>query len=140
MMPSTALSVATSGRKATAFLPPSSSVARVSLAPMAAWPTAMPVGTEPVNETLSVPACSISALPTRPPPVSTFSAPAGRPASVASSAMRSSVSGVNSLGLRIMLQPVVRAEASFQMAIMLAKFHGTMPTTTPIGSRRVKAL
>ncbi|MNO47893.1 hypothetical protein D3C76_382170 [compost metagenome] len=107
---------------------------------MAAWPTAMPVGTEPVNETLSVPGCSINALPTRPPPVSTLSAPGGRPAWLASSAMRSSVRGVNSLGLRTILQPVVRADASFQMAIMVAKFHGTMPTTTPIGSRRVNAL
>ncbi|MNO65945.1 hypothetical protein D3C76_567220 [compost metagenome] len=136
-MPSTALSRPTSGRNATAFLPPSSRVARVSFAPMAAWPTAMPVGTEPVNDTLSVPGCSISALPTWPAPVSTFNAPAGKPASVASSAIRKSVRGVNSLGLMMMLQPVVSAEANFQMAIMVAKFHGTIPTTTPIGSRRV---
>jgi len=107
---------------------------------MAAWPTAIPVGTEPVNDTLSVPGCSTSALPTWPAPVSTLSAPGGRPASLASSAMRSRVSGVNSLGLSTMLQPVVRAEASFHRAIMVAKFHGTMPTTTPTGSRRVKAL
>src|SRR3546814_5280420 len=51
---------------------------------MAAWPTARPVGTEPVNETLLVPGCSISPLPTWPPPVSTFRAPAGRPASMRS--------------------------------------------------------
>ncbi|MNG09214.1 hypothetical protein D3C84_926260 [compost metagenome] len=59
---------------------------------------------------------------------------------MASSAMRRMVSGVNSLGLMMMLQPVTRAEASFQMAIMVEKFHGTMPTTTPTGSRKVKAV
>jgi len=107
---------------------------------MALWPTAIPVGTEPVNDTLSVPGCSIRPLPTLPPPVKTFSAPAGRPAAIASSAMRRMVSGVNSLGLMMMLQPVTSAEASFQMAIMVEKFHGTMPTTTPTGSRRVNAV
>ena len=55
-------------------------------------------------------------------------------------AMRSRVSGVNSLGLMMMLQPVTSAEASFQMAIMVEKFHGTMPTTTPTGSRSVRCI
>lgn len=44
---------------------------------------------------------------------------------------------VNSLGLMMMLQPVTSAEASFQIAIMVEKFHGTMPTTTPTGWRKV---
>ena len=39
-----------------------------------------------------------------------------------------------------MVQPQTRAAASFQMAIMMEKFHGTMPTTTPSGWRRVKAV
>ena len=107
---------------------------------MALRPTAIPVGTEPVNDTLWVPGCSTSPLPTWPPPVNTLSTPAGNPAALASSAMRNRVSGVNSLGLMMMLQPVTSAEASFQMAIMVEKFHGTMPTTTPTGSRKVKAV
>ncbi|MNR24470.1 hypothetical protein D3C85_1415480 [compost metagenome] len=66
--------------------------------------------------------------------------PLGIPASTASSARRRRVSGVNSLGLMMMLQPVTSAEPSFHRAIMVEKFQGTMPTTTPTGSRRVKAV
>ncbi|MNV77983.1 hypothetical protein D3C71_1714480 [compost metagenome] len=68
-----------------------------------------------------------------------FSVPAGTPASIASSAMRSSDSGVNSLGLSTMVQPQVSAEAIFQRPIISEKFHGVMPATTPTASRRVKA-
>ncbi|MNF82551.1 hypothetical protein D3C84_648590 [compost metagenome] len=140
MTPSTALSISKSGRKPAEFLPPSSKVALVSLACMAALPTAIPVGTEPVNDTLSVPSCSISALPTAPAPLTTFRTPAGSPAATPSSAIRRIVRGVNSLGLMITLQPVTKAEASFQMAIMVEKFQGTIPTTTPTGSLKLKAL
>ncbi len=107
---------------------------------MALRPTAMPVGTEPVKLTLDVPSWAISSRPALPPPLTTFSTPAGNPASLANSAMRSIVSGVNWLALMMLVQPVASAEANFQTAIMIEKFHGTMPTTTPTGSRRVKAL
>ncbi|MNF90604.1 hypothetical protein D3C84_731740 [compost metagenome] len=107
---------------------------------MAVEPTAKPVGTEPVKDTLSVSGCSISAFPTAPSPQTTLRAPGGRPASIASSEIRRMVSGVNSLGLMITLHPVTSADASFQIAIMVEKFHGTMPTTTPTGSRRVNAV
>jgi hypothetical protein len=35
--------------------------------------------------------------------------------------------------LRTMVQPQTRAAASFQTAIMMEKFHGTMPTTGGAG-------
>ena len=38
------------------------------------------------------------------------------------------------------MQPQTIAAAIFQMAIIIEKFHGTMPTTTPNGWRRVKAV
>ncbi|MND83870.1 hypothetical protein D3C80_757460 [compost metagenome] len=139
-MPATALSTSTSANNAAGFLPPSSSVARVRLAAIAALPTAIPVGTDPVNATLATCGCSINHWPACPRPLTTLNAPAGTPASTASSAMRSSVSGVNSLGLTTMVQPVTRAEAIFQMPIITEKFHGTIPATTPTGSRKVKAV
>ncbi|MNG01599.1 hypothetical protein D3C84_845870 [compost metagenome] len=66
--------------------------------------------------------------------------PLGIPASTASSARRRRVSGVNSLGLMMMVQPVTSADAIFQMPIITEKFHGTIPATTPTGSRRVNAV
>ncbi len=35
--------------------------------------------------------------------------------------------------------PAARAGPSFQLAMRIGKFHGTMSPTTPIGSRRVKS-
>ncbi|MNT93229.1 hypothetical protein D3C72_2346500 [compost metagenome] len=72
-----------------------------------------------------------------PRPTSTLSTPGGMPASMASSARRRAVSGVSSAGLMTMVQPAASAGMIFQMAIISGKFHGTMPTTTPTGSRRV---
>ncbi|MNY35069.1 hypothetical protein D3C86_1694520 [compost metagenome] len=38
------------------------------------------------------------------------------------------------------VQPQARAGMSFQVVIISGKFHGTMPATTPTGSRRAKAV
>ncbi len=35
--------------------------------------------------------------------------------------------------------PAARAGPSFQLAMFIGKFHGTMSPTTPIGSRSVKS-
>ncbi len=65
--------------------------------------------------------------------------PAGKPASRASSPSRIAVSGVQLAGLRMQVLPAARAGPSFQLAISIGKFQGTIRPTTPIGSRRVKS-
>ena len=63
----------------------------------------------------------------------------GRPASRASSAKRSALSGVSSAGLSTTVLPAASAGASFHAAIVSGKFHGTIRPTTPSGSRTVNA-
>jgi hypothetical protein len=93
---------------------------------------------EPVKDTLFTSGWAISAAPaTEPWPRRTLKTPAGMPAWIASSARRSTVSGVSSAGLMMMVQPQARAGMTFHRAIIIGKFHGTMPATTPAGSRRV---
>ena len=48
------------------------------------------------------------------------------------------VSGVNGDGLSTIVQPDNRAGAIFCTAIITGKFHGTIPATTPTGTRRVR--
>ena len=60
-----------------------------------------------------------------------FSTPGGRPASAASSANASAVSGVNSAGLRTTVQPAASAGATFHASISSGKFHGMICPTTP---------
>ena len=69
-----------------------------------------------------------------PGPVTTLRTPGGRPASWHSSASRSVDSDVSSAGLRTTVLPVASAGASFQAAIDIGKFHGTIAPTTPTGS------
>ncbi|MCY1506482.1 hypothetical protein D9M68_407340 [compost metagenome] len=119
------------------FLPPSSRVKRVMFCSAAA-PTCLPTAVEPVKDTLFTSGWETSALPaTEPLPSSTLNTPAGTPASIASSARRRAVSGVSSAGLMMMVQPQASAGMTFHSAIIIGKFHGTMPAMTPAGSRRV---
>jgi len=117
-------------------LPPSSSVTRLSCSPARAaiW---RPTGVDPVKAILSTPGCSTSSAPVSPSPVTTFSTPSGRPASSASSASRSAVSGVCSAGLSTTVQPAASAGPSFQAAISSGKFQGMICPQTPTGSLRV---
>ena len=103
----------------------------------AARPIARPVGVEPVKLILSMPGCAVSAAPASPPPHTTLSAPAGRPASAASAARRNAVSGVSGAGFSTTVQPAASAGAIFHSAIASGKFHGTIAPTTPTGSRCV---
>jgi hypothetical protein len=57
--------------------------------------------------------------------------PAGRPASVHSSANSSAVSGVCSAGLKTTVLPQASAGATFQASISSGKFQGTICPTTP---------
>ena len=116
--------------------PPSSSVTRLS-APPAFAPISRPTSVEPVKAILSTPACSTSAAPVLPSPVSTFSTPGGKPTSRASSPRRSALSGVCSAGFSTIVQPAASAGEIFHAAISTGKFQGITCAHTPTGSRRV---
>ena len=68
-----------------------------------------------------------------PSPVTTLSTPGGSPASCASSANSSAVSGVNSAGLSTTVLPAASAGAIFHASISSGKFHGMICPTTPTG-------
>ena len=70
------------------------------------------------------------------PAVTMLNTPGGRPASARSAAMRLEVCGTRLAALRTKVLPVVIASGVIQpIGIMAGKFHGAMPTNTPIGSR-----
>ena len=74
-----------------------------------------PVAVEPVNATLSTPGCLTRYAPVvGPSPGTMLIAPAGKPTSLASSASRSTLSGVCGSGLRTTVQPAASAGESFQ--------------------------
>jgi hypothetical protein len=96
----------------------------------------LPTPGEPVNAILSTPGCSINACPAEVPyPGTTFSTPGGSPAASAISPSASAVSGVNSAGLSTTVQPQASAGATFHIAFISGKFHGTIAATTPTGWR-----
>ncbi len=77
---------------------------------------------------------------TEPLPGITVSTPSGIPASIASSPIRSAVSGVSSAGLRTTVLPAASAGAKPQPAMGIGKFHGTITDTTPSGSWKVTSM
>ena len=93
-----------------------------------------PTSVEPVNAILSTWGCSTSAAPGRPSPVTMLTTPGGSPASCASSAKHSAVSGVNSAGFSTTVFPAASAGAIFHASISSGKFHGMICPTTPTGS------
>ena len=116
MIHSTACSRSQSSKTMIALLPPSSRVVLVTRSE-AAFITRLPVSKLPVNASLSTSAWLVSAAPASRPPVTTFNTPAGSPASCAICANSRAVSGVNSEGLRTLVQPAASAGATFQHAI-----------------------
>jgi hypothetical protein len=74
-----------------------------------------------------------------PSPATTFRTPAGSPASVASPPSSSADSGEFSDGFSTTVQPAASAGATFQLASVKGKFHGTTAPTTPAGSRVTSA-
>ena len=121
-------------------LPPHSSQTRFMLDLPAYSSMRLPVRVEPVKATQSTSMCSASASPAvSPKPGTTFSTPSGSPASIASSAMRSAVSGDFSEGFSTTELPVASAGPSFQDAISSGKFQGTIAPTTPTDSRVMSA-
>ena len=95
--------------------------------------------------------CAMSELPTNPTawmsgwvrmastdslsPCTTWNTPAGRPASMNSSASRSGTEGSRSEGLRMKAFPHARAGPAFHSGIIAGKLNGVMPATTPSGWR-----
>src|SRR5438876_10579198 len=78
-----------------------------------------------------------SSAPTRPERlvVSTLKTPAGSPASSATFAIASAVSGVADAGLRTTVHPAARAGAILRVTIVAGKFHGGTAATGPTGWR-----
>ena len=94
-------------------MPPSSSVTRLIVV-AALRAISAPTAVDPVNPILPTPGCATSASPTvAPGPGTTFSAPAGSPASTPSSAYRSTDSGVRLAGFSTTVLPAASAGASF---------------------------
>jgi hypothetical protein len=92
----------------------------------------------PVNEILARAGWSTSGWPaSTPKPVTTLTAPGGNPASIASSANRSTVAEVYSDGLITTVFPAHSAGASLLVVSVSGEFHGVMAPTTPSGSRVV---
>ena len=101
---------------------------------MMPWPTAV----DPVKQTLRTSGWVTNRSPTTDPlPGRTVSTPSGMPASIASSPIRTAVSGVSSAGLRTTVLPAASAGARPQPAMGIGKFQGTMTATPPSGSLKV---
>ncbi len=115
-------------------LPPSSMEALRTRS--AAWRSRVrPTGVEPVNETLRTRGSVSQAVTTSAEWVvgTTFTTPAGTPASVSSRAMTSAVNGVSEAGLRTTVQPAARAGAILRVTIAAGKFHGVTRAAIPTG-------
>ncbi len=100
-----AAAMSASAKTTLADLPPSSSVTRLIVC---AAPAAIrrPTSVDPVKATLATSGCSTRRCPhVEPGPATTFSTPSGRPASSASSAKRSALSGVSSAGFSTTVLP-----------------------------------
>src|SRR5699024_512452 len=96
--------------------------------------TCSPTALLPVNETLRTRGLSTMAWPTRAPPGTMLSTPAGTPAALAMSPSTSSGSSVTSEGLSTTGQPAASAGATFQAVVTMGKFHGTMSELMPTGT------
>ena len=92
-------------------LPPISRLTRATRS-MQAWPTFLPVSTEPVKATPSMRGSAVIAAPTSPAPATRLTTPAGR-CSTHGASIRVE-SGVTSEGLQTVALPAASAGASFQ--------------------------
>src|SRR5688500_11571001 len=137
-MPSNAAAATTAGSASGSTMcgdfPPSSSETFFML-PVAAVVICRPTSVEPVKATLSTPGWAAMAAPTTlPGPVTTLSTPGGNPTACTNSARRRLDSVVSSAALSTTVFAIASAVASFEEAIDIGKFQGTIAPTTPIGS------
>jgi hypothetical protein len=125
-----------SSRMMLADLPPSSSVTFLMVFE-AICMICEPTSVEPVNAILSTFGCVHRASPIVPPgPLMMLITPLGMRDSAMMRASSSADSGVSLAGFSTTVLPMSAAMVTFHMAIVNGKFQGTMPTHTPIGSRR----
>ena len=99
--------------------------------------TRLPVAVDPVKVILSMSGCAVSIGPSASPPVMTLSTPGGNTPAI-NSAILKVASGVNGDGFSTIVQPDNKAGTIFCTAISTGKFQGTIPPTTPTGTRRVR--
>ena len=101
------------------LLPPSSSVTGTVCFAAAAW-IIEPTLTEPVKDRCCTPACADSAAPaSSPSPGTTFSAPAGSPASSAMRAKASAVRQASSAGFSTQALPIASAAPTLRPMICI---------------------
>ncbi len=82
--------------------------------------TRRPTATEPVNDRCATPGCALSAAPaSSPSPGTTFSAPAGNPASAASLAKASAVRQASSAGFSTQALPIASAAPTLRPMICI---------------------
>ena len=99
-----------------------------------------PIGTEPVNVISFTRASSTRTSPiSAAGPQTTFSQPAGNPASVSSSARRSADRGVCEAGFKTTAQPAASAGAILCATRLSGKLKGEIAPTIPMGCLNVKA-
>jgi hypothetical protein len=92
-------------------------------------------GVEPVKETFRRRGSANSGLetPEAEDEETTFSTPAGRPASSMVWAKSCAVNGVSLAGLRTMVHPAATAGATLRVAMASGKFHGVISRHGPTG-------
>ncbi|MNC42391.1 hypothetical protein D3C75_912060 [compost metagenome] len=132
-MPFTANSRSASSKTITGALPPNSSDSFLMVGAHCAI-NKRPVSVEPVKLSLRTVALRHSSPPiSLASPVITCNNPCGKPASSASFASASAVSGVCSAGFMIIAQPAASAGATLRVIIAAGKFHGVIAAQTPTG-------
>ena len=136
--PSTARSRSASSKTRNGALPPSSIETRSSCCAACAT-SCRPTSVEPVNDSLRARGSAINAPVSAPlrEVVTTFTTPAGNPASISNAAIASIESGVCLAGLTTHVQPAANAGPTLRVPIANGKFQGVTNTHGPTGSRIV---
>src|ERR1700694_2853641 len=115
------------------LLPPNSSVTGIRFCD-AYCMISRPVVVFPVNAILEIRLLEANGLPpSTPNPLTMLTTPGGSRSPINENRYRIDT-GVCSAGLRTTALPAASAGASFQVAIRIGKFHGTISPTTPNGS------
>jgi hypothetical protein len=134
MSASAAWSRSASGITTAWFFAPPSACTRLPCADAVLW-TYSAMAVEPTKLTAATRGCVMSASTASLSPLTTFSTPAGSPASAASSAMRIAADGFRSEGLRTNVFPHETAMGNIHIGTIAGKLNGVMPTHTPTGWR-----
>jgi len=134
--PATAASRSASSKTTNGACPPSSSETRTTFSALCRS-RIRPTSVLPVKLTCRTCRLSknVAAIAGASIPGTTFSTPAGSPASAASSAIASALRGVCSAGFTTCVQPAASAGPILRVTIAIGKFHGVIAAATPHGRR-----